>query len=321
MSHLTAAVSEDALQKFLDVIVNNVSWADSGMSDYGTYGVGYDMQGHLEGGTLTLRDDGTFRVGELDIRWDMLKFYVQVDLSNICIGGGCTGDIRIFGINFGSICLPQWCPFQNSNPIQIYIDLGFFVAQEVSFTGEFDVRYYNASLPDPVFDPCGDLRDVLVKQNILKDFPENRNQWHIHFGPRRDTVDIDLFDFADIAGNALEAAIDAAIDPLLHGAIGNLVEQILDYVDDLVRILLDIGDDLNEVISDFFNVSWGKINFLIDLLLDVFKECVPIMRIDDPFTLIRGEPELMAVKIPIEDLAVEINTDELIVQATIGAVS
>lgn len=316
MAHLTIAASEAAAQRFLDVIVDNVSWHTADETEFGAFTAGYEMEGHLEGGKLTMRNDGSISIAEVDIRWDKIIFSLEFDISGICVGGWCV-DLGIFG----TYCLPQWCPFAGSGPLRIAPNLGAFIAQEVSITGKIEAKYYDHTAPDPWFDPCGFLVDTLDKLNILKGFPENRNQWHIHINPQ--TIDIDLFDFPDIVGEIVEDAIDAAIDPFIpSGSVGDVVEDILDAVDDVIRFALDIEDDMKEFVNDLFNITWDKHGFLLTLIRNVFDNCVPIMRIDDPYTLMKKEKEssrtLKAVKVPIKELSIEVNTDELVVQATIG---
>lgn len=318
MAHMIVAASEEGMQKLVEVIVQSVAFEAADSTDFGAFTAGYDIQAHLEGGRVELRNDGTISIKELDIRWDRLIFSLEFDIPEICVGGGCIN----LGI-FGNLCLPQICAFSADPDIRIAPNLAAFVAQEVSVTGSMVARYYDHTASAPRFDPCGELRELLDKLDILQDFPDDRNQWHIHIDPGTvDAIDIDLIDFADIVGDIIEDAIDDAIVDLIpSGWLGDIVVDILAGIDDVVRAILDVGDDFKEWVGDLFNVTWDRSHFIAALLLDFLGHCVPILRFDDPIEMLPEEEDAPAVNIPIRNLTIEVNTDELVVQANIGAVS
>jgi hypothetical protein len=155
------------------------------------------------------------------------------------------------------------------------------------------------------------------------------NQWHILIDPQ--TVDIDLFDFADIVGDLIENALTAAITAIIPGGwVRDLILAIIGGIADLIRWLLDIPDDIQEWLSDLFNVSFGLLDFLVQLVLDFFGHCVPVYRIDDPLEILPAEIStsvflsgapvtLVPVTIPVRNLDVHVDDNELTVQADIGA--
>jgi hypothetical protein len=72
------------------------------------------------------------------------------------------------------------------------------------------------------------------------------------------TIDFDLFDFADTVGDLFGEAFTDAIDKLLpHGPLHDIILAAIGSVADLLRTLLDIPDDISEWLSDLFNVSFG----------------------------------------------------------------
>lgn len=324
MSHLTVAASEPAFQTMFDLLVKSIGWEKSDSANFGPFTAGYHIKGHLEGGSLDLRGDNTIQVKELDIKWDILQLTLGLDIPEICVGGGCID----LPWPIPDICLPKVCVFDKDPDVSISVDLAPFVAQEVSFTGSLAARYYDASLPPPLIDPCDLLRDVLSNAGLIEPLP-NHNQWHIFVDPQ--TVDIDLFDFPDIVGDLVEDALTNAIVAIIPGGwVRDVILAIIGGVADLIRFILDIPDEIDEWLSDLFNVSFGLFDFLVTLVLDLFGHCVPIHRIDDPFTILEEEVStsvrldgtpvtLVPVKVPVRNLSVRNDDVEMIVQADIGA--
>lgn len=325
MAHLTVAVSEKTIKTAYDILVKNVAWEKADTKDFGAFSAGYHIKGHLEGGSIDLRSDNTIQVKELDIKWDKLEVTLGLDIPEICVGGGCIP----MPWPIPDICLPKVCIFSGDPDVSISPDFAAFVAQEISFTGSVDVRYYDASAPPPPwYDPCGLLMSVLTSTGVIEPLPSH-NQWQVFIDPQ--TMDIDLFDFADIVGDLIEDALTAAVTALIPGGwVRDLVLAIIGGVADLIRAILDIPDDIDEWLSDLFNVSFGLLDFLTTLIADFFGNCVPIARIDDPFeimpaevstsVLLSGAPvALVPVRIPIRNLNAHVTDVEMVVQADVGA--
>ena len=239
MSHFTVAVSENTIKTAFDIMVENVKWAKADSKDFGAFSAGYDIRGHLEGGSIDLRSDNTIQVKELDIKWDKLEVTLGLDIPEICVGGGCIP----MPWPIPDICLPKICIFSGDPDISISPDFAAFVAQEISFTGGVDIRYYDASLPPPPwYDPCALLMSVLTSTGIIEPLPAN-NQWQIFIDPQ--TMDIDLFDFADIVGDLIEDALTAAVTALIPGGwVRDAIIAIIGGIADLIRTILDIPDDI-----------------------------------------------------------------------------
>ncbi|HJS29037.1 MAG TPA: hypothetical protein VJ768_05420 [Anaerolineales bacterium] len=324
MAHMTVAVSEGAFRKSFEVLVKNVAWEKEDSSDFGAFSAGYHIKGHLEGGSIDLRSDNTVEVKELDIRWDKLEVTLGLDIPEICVGGGCIP----MPWPIPDICLPRICVFSDDPDISISPDFAALVAHEVSFAGGVDVRYFDASLPvPPGFNPCALLQDVLVDADIIDPFPDH-NQWHLFLNP--EFIDLDPFDFPDIVGDLIEDALTSAIEALIPGGwVRDVILAIIGGIADLIRFILDIPDEIDEWLSDLFNVSFGLFDFLVTLVLDFFGHCVPIYRIDDPFEimpaktstnlLLSGAPvTLVPVKVPIQRLSALVTDVELVVEADLG---
>lgn len=324
MAHLTVAASERAFKAMFDLLVGSIGWETSDSASFGRFTAGYHIKGHLEGGSVDLRAGNTVQVKELDIKWDILEVSLGLNIPEICVGGGCVN----MPWPIPDICLPQVCVFDDNPDVEISLDLAPFVAQEVSFTGSLVARYYDASLPPSLIDPCDMLRDVLSNAGVIEPLPSH-NQWHLFLDP--ETVDIDLFDFPDIVGDLIENALTNAIAAIIPGGwVRDLILEIIGGLADLIRDILDIPDEIDEWLSDLFNVSFGLFDFLVTLVLEIFGHCVPIHRIDDPFTILEEEVStsvrldgapvtLVPVRVPILNLSVLVNDVEMIVQADAGA--
>lgn len=324
MADITVAISENTFKKSFDTLVKNIIWEKEDTKDFGAFSAGYHVKGHLEGGAVDLRADNTIEIKELDIRWDKLQVTLGLDIPEICVGGGCIN----MPWPIPDICLPKVCIFSDDPDISISPDFAAFVAQEISFTGSILVRYYDASIPPPAIDPCGFLRDLLSDADLIDPYPDH-NQWHIHLDP--ESIDIDLFDFPDIVGNLIEDALTAAVTAIIPGGwVRDLILAIIGGISDLIRTILDIPDEIEEWLSDLFNISFGLIDLLLQLVGEVFGTCVALYRVDDPFEIMPKETttalllnhapvELVPVTVPIRDLTATVNDVEMVIQAEIGA--
>jgi hypothetical protein len=313
MADLTIAVSERAFRTSLDLLRRNFRIAAADNTSAGPLRAGYSLRAHLEGGTVDIRPDGSVRLSELDLRWDQLRLSLGLDIPEICVGGGCIN----LPWPIPDLCLPRWCLFDRDPDVSINIDLAPFVAQEISLTAALATRHWDPAqaVPQPA---CDTLRGLLVDNGVIPALPTDRKQWHVHLVPG--PVDIDLFDFPDIVGNLIENALTSAVSALVPGGwVRDLLLAIVGGIADLIRAVLDIPDDIEEWLSDLFNVSFGLLDMLIQAVTSFFAHCVPIYRIDDPFTLLAAEPGRVAVLVPIKALGVSANDDELILSADFGA--
>jgi hypothetical protein len=305
MAHATVAVNESAFQNSLELLKRNFRFAAADTGDFGPFRLGYDVEAHLEGGTFDLRADNTFELKELDLRWDRLKVILGLDIPSICVGGGCLD----LPWPLPDLCLPHWCLFEDDPDVSIDPDFAALVAQEVSLTGSLVVRYFDATVPPPAIDPCALLR--------IAPLPPN-NRWNIHLDPQ--TIDLDLFDFPDIVGNLFEDALTDAIEALIPGGIvRDLLLAIIGSVADLIRDILDIPDDIDEWLSDFFNVSFGLFDLILQIVGDFFSSCNPLYGIDDPLEILPASGGLIPVRIPIANVAVHNDADEMVIEADVGA--
>ncbi len=314
MEHITIAGSENTFKIIFDSIRDNFQFIKADSVDFGPFTAGYSAEAHLEGGTVDLRADNTVQVKELDIKWDKLDLNLGIDIPEICVGGFC-----ILPNPFGGCLIraPRVCIFDSDPDINITLPLGGLITSEISVTGSLLTKYFiNPARP-------GGMNDW-----DAQDFdPSLANHWQLFLDPQ--FLDVDIFDIADIVGDLLENAMNAAVDNLLGflpGWARDLIKAILGPVIDLIRGILDIADDIQEWISDLLNVSFGILDFILQLVADYFAKENPLHQIEDPYPILEAAPNpnsgsplmLVPVKIPIRDLKVFNDDHEMVLTGNIG---
>jgi hypothetical protein len=314
MAHLTIAASEKTFKALFAALRDAFAFAKSGSGDFGPFTATYAVKAHLEGGTVDLRSDSTVKISELDVKWDKLDLTLGIDIPEICIGGFC-----IIPNPFGGCILraPKFCLFSADPDISLTLPLGGLITSEISVTAALKTKYATNPLR-----PSGtndwDAQDAN---------PSLASHWQVFLDPQ--TVDLDLFDVADMVGDLLMNAANAAIDGLLGFLpewARNLIKAILGSIINLIRGLLDIADDVQEWISDLLNISFGLFDLILQLVADHFASKYPLQQIEDPFPILAAAPNpnpgsppsIVPVKIPIQNLKVS-NTDvEMVLEGSVG---
>ena len=145
------------------------------------------------------------------------------------------------------------------------------------------------------------------------------NLWGIFL--HLNTLDVDLFDIADIVGDLLENAVTSAVNNLLPGPqwAKDAILAILGPIIDLIRAILDFPDDIQEWLSDLLGVSLGLLDFIGTLLVNHFAGNSALAKIEDPFQVAEADGSLVPIMIPIRDLALAVEDKELVVRASVGA--
>ena len=307
MSHLTVAASERAVIKLFEFARDQASFANSDSGSIGPFTAAYSVAAHLEGGTVDLRADGSIDVRELDIKWDVLNLTLGFDIPEISIGGWCIIPKPWGGCAWRA---PEIKIFDDVPDISFTIDLSGVITSEVSFRAAPVIKYR--------VDPA---RQAWMTDLDAEDAGV-QNNWQLFIDPI--TVDIDVFDVADIVGDLLENAVDAAIDDFLGPLPGwakAVVRGLLSPLIAAVRAILDLGDDIEEWLSNGLGVSLGLFDFLLTAVLDYFAARYPIYELEDPYPIMDADPSvpLIPVKLPIRDLAVTITADEMVLSADVGA--
>jgi len=314
MAHITIAASEKVFKGLFEAIRDNFRFTRSDSGDFGPFNAAYSLEAHLQGGNVDLRADNTVQIKELDIKWDKLDLTLGIDIPEICVGGFC-----IIPIPFDGCLLeaPKICVFSADPDISFTLPLGGLITSEISVTASLLMKYAtNTARPSGMND--WDAQDAT---------PSLANHWQLFIDPK--FIDVDIFDIADIVGDLLEKAANAAIDNLLGFLpdwARDLIKAILGSVIDLIRKILDIPDDIQEWISNLLKVSFGILDFILQLVADYLANKYPIQLIEDPYPILPaannpnpGAPlRVVPVKIPIRDLKVFNDDKEMVLQGNVG---
>ena len=219
MSHLVTATSERAVKEMFEGFRSRFTFADTNSGSFGPFAASYDVQLHLEDGSVKLNDDNTISIAELDIKWDRLQLCIGVDIPGFCIGGFC-----IIPIPFDGCLLraPELCLFQDNPDLEFCPDLSGVITSEVSARVRPLVRYRVDPNRTPTMTDL-DAQDAGVP-----------NRWQLFLDPV--TVDVDIIDITDTVGDLIERAVDNFINVVLG--------PLPDWARDLARAILGPLDDL-----------------------------------------------------------------------------
>jgi hypothetical protein len=310
MSHITVAVSERGVKKLFETIRDSFSFSASDSASFARFTASYSVAFKLQDGTVDLRSDNTIKVSELDIKWTTLQVGIGFDIPEICVGGWCIP----MPWPIPDICLPKICAFSANPDIAINLDLSGIITSEISLTASPVIKYR----VDPGRTPA--MTDLDAEDAGVP------NKWQLFIDPV--TVDIDVFDIADIVGDLLENAVKNAINGLLGflpGWAKDLILAILGPIIDLIRAILDIPDDIGEWLSDLLGVSLGLFNVIVNAVADYFAAKTPLYEFEDPFPIefvdrlpFSPPVPLIPVKIPIRDVSVKVNDVEMVLEANVG---
>lgn len=305
MTDLTVAASERTFQELFTFARDNISASTSGSDSFGPWSVNWAAGFRLEGGNVDLQNNGTVLIDELDVVYDPLSLTLGVDIDEICVGGFCIIWVPIAGCILRA---PRICVFDDNPDITLPLNLSGLITSEISGAFRINTRYF----VDPNRTPG--------MTNLDAEDAGVPNMWQFMLDPV--WLDIDLIDISDTVGNILDAAIDNAVDALLWflpGWARDLVKAILGPVVDVVRAILDIFDDIDEWLSNLLGVSIGLFDWVATIVADYFADKFPLFEFEDPYPILDYAGPLIPVKVPIRDVAVAINTDEMILTANVGA--
>ena len=302
----TAAVSANAVGVMFEAVRDNFTFSNSGGGSFGPFSINYSVGAHLENGTVELRNDNTIRIREMDVKWDALQVCFGINIPEICVGGFCLVP-RLWPPWGCLVEAPKICAFSANPDISFCLDIGGLITSEISAAVSPLTKYAVNPGRLPGWNDW-DARDAGVP-----------NKWQLLVDPV--TIDLDVFDIADMVGDLFESAVDLAIDGLLGflpGWAKDLIKAIMGPVVDLVRTILDFGDDFEEWLSDKLGVSLGLFNFLVTAVADYFASQKPLVEFDDPVQFMGPEGTLIPVLIPVEYLGVSVNADEMTIQSDLG---
>jgi len=305
MSHITVAASGRAFQLLFNAVRDNFKLSSSDSGKFSGFTANYSVALHLAGGSLSLNDDNSIEVKDMDVVWDSLTVGVCFTLGQVCVGGFCIVPDPTDG------CLvraPQYCI---GGPVCIQPDLSGQVTSEITdLKARLVPLYFNNPLRKP------------TDSDVDAEIAGHSNRWQIFIDPLN--VDVSPVDVSATAGSLFEKAVNDAIDNLMSSFpqwAKDLIKAILGPIVDVIKSALNIAGDINEFLDDLLGNQFGLLAIIETAVAQYFARNNPIYDFEDPFQILdpSAANNPIPVKIPIRNLAVNINSKEMVVTADVGA--
>jgi hypothetical protein len=136
---------------------------------------------------------------------------------------------------------------------------------------------------------------------------------------------IEFIDIPDFVANLLTQAVDAAVDGLLGFLpdwAKDLIKSILGGAISIIRSILGIPGDIVDWLSHLIGVDLNLFDLATTALAQYLAKDQALAMIEDPLPILPAQTSpvsLIPVKIPLRDLTVQINSDEMILSGKVGA--
>jgi hypothetical protein len=302
MSHITVAASAKAFEQMFALARDNLNLkkSDNG-SSFGLFTWQYDIQMHLQGGTIQLNNDDSVEIKHLGVVWDKLQFKICFNLPGFCVGGGCI----ISGPAGCIVSLPQFCI---GGPICLPLDLSGLVSEIDDIKANLKPLYWI----DPTRPPnISDLAAELMNKS---------NEWRVFLDPLR--VDVLPVDVLATISNILRQVFEQAIMdtyPWVPGWGWSLLWPLLGPLLDLLEKILGIAENIQNWVEDLLNNTFNLVAVVETLVAQYFAAQYPLFKFEDPYPILPATSNLIPVKIPIRNLAAHVDAQEMTVTADIGA--
>jgi hypothetical protein len=283
---------------------------------------------------ITLTNNGV-NINNLEITYNPLTLTISIALPTIVIGGESV---------FGLFNLPSITIIPPGTSINVPIELGGIFAS--SYSGEFSmtptkqVLQAKGSLtthqahitPDTSNEILDDFEHLISSQipilpssavasiaNIFVPSVKGNlaDKWLFHL--KGTWSNFQLIDVGDTAINILDKITDFILSslPIPSWAKG-AVEALLQPVFNAIGSALDIGNDITNWLSNLFQTSFGLGNILEIYLANVVFAMWPVFKFEDPYPMIDDNSGMIAVLVPVENVAVAISApQEIVISADI----
>jgi hypothetical protein len=303
MSDVTIAASANAFEQLFNTLRDNFTFSKSDSANFGPFSASYSIALHLEGGTLTLNDDNTIEVQDVDVVWDTLKVEVCFDLPGWCVPSFCIVPDPWNG------CLVGFPGFCLGGPICAPLDLSGLVSEISDIKASLAPTYY--------VDPAR----LSGWSDLDAEFNGHPNKWRIFIDP--EWVHVDPIDIpasvADLLENAVKDAIDNAIPSWVPDVVKDILWALIGPILDLITSVLGIVGDITEWLSNLLGTLFDLLGAIETAVADYFASQYPIYEFEDPYPVLPAEPGLIPVKIPIRNLKATVDSHEMVVLADVGA--
>jgi hypothetical protein len=306
--HLIVAVSANTVRTMFAFVRNGFHPCFSVSKSFSQFTAHAAAGGHLENGTVTLNNNNSISVTDLALKWDTLRAGLDVDIPEICVGGFCIIPNLTGGC---AVRAPQVCAFSANPDFTIPLDLSGLVTSRLTATIRPLTRY-GVETTRPSTMPDLDAEDLGIP-----------NEWAVFLDPL--FLHIEFVDIPDFVANLLTQAVDAAVDTALSflpGWARDLIKSILGGAISIIRTVLGIPGDIVDWLSHLLGVDLNLFDLVTTALAQYLAKDQPLLQNEDPFPILPAQTTpvaLIPVKIPVRDLSVQINADEMVLQAKVGA--
>jgi hypothetical protein len=304
MSHVTIAASANAFTQLFKALRDNFTFSKSDTGTFGPFSASYAVALHLEDGTVTLNDDGTLEIKDVDIVFDTLKASACFNLPGFCVGGWCIVPDPWNGCLVG---IPKICI---GGPICVPVDLSGLVSEITDLKASLLAKYY----VDPARPPG--------VSDLTAEFAGHSNKWQVYIDPA--WVHIDPINVPDTIENVFENAIKSAIYNMMGPLPGWMKDLLWAAIEatgiiSLVKGILGFVGDIADFFENLLNSLFDIVGLIETAVADYFASKYPVYEFEDPYPILPASGGLIPVKIPIRDLAATVNSHEMIVTANVGA--
>ena len=302
MSHVTVAASANTFGQMFNALRENFTFAKSDSADLGPFSANYSAALHLDGGTISLNSGNYVEIKDVEVVWDTLKCGVCLDLPGFCVGGWCIIPDPFDGC---WVSLPKLCI---GGPICIEPDLSGLVSNISDVKANLVAKYYI----DPARGPG--------ESDLDAEFNGHPNKWRIFLNPL--WVHVDPIDIPATIDNIVENLLTSAIDKLLWFLpdwAKDLLWSLMGPVLDLFKSLAGIAGSISDWLSNLLGNQFDLLGLVETAVADYFANRNPIYEFEDPYPILAGSGGLIPVKIPIRNLAIEVDSNEMTLAANVGA--
>src|SRR5947209_18454555 len=201
--------------------------------------------------------------------------------------------------------------FSGAIDFTIPLDLSGLVTSRVTATVRPLIRYGVETTRPPTMSDL-DAEDAGIP-----------NLWALFLDPT--FLHVEFVDIPDFVANLLQSLVDAAVDNLLGGLpdwAKDLIKSILGGAIGIIRTILGIPGDIIAWLSNLLGVDLDLFDLVTTALAQLLLNGTPLFQIEDPYKVMDPQSTpvtLNPMKIPIRDLAVQINSAEMVLQAKVGA--
>lgn len=334
MSSVNIAINVNTLNKIwadLEAKINAIPALTVG-GNLGPFGASFSIGFQVSNAANPIQlNNGGVEINNLEITYTPLKLILtvtipEIDSPKICLcvpflGCACLPQVELFPrttvavpINLSGIFAGSFSGKFNLTPVkQMLAAKGALTPHQATLTADTTDEILNdfkalisseiSILPGALVTDIAKIFVPGVKGNLA-------DKWLFHL---KDTYsNLQLIDIGDTAINILDIITDHLLS-FLPGPIRSIAEVILQPVINAIGAALDIENDVLNWLEKLFQTSLGIGNMLETFIGNLIFQMWPVFKLEDPYPMLPATSKLIAVLVPLENLAVTVNAPQEIV--------